>query len=231
MAKKNQINGIDVSYHQGIINWDTVKKHISFAMIRAGYGQGTVDKYFERNSSECERLNIPYGVYWFSYAKNANEAIQEAQFCLNTIKNKNLSYPVVFDFEYASDENAVKNKYKLNNTDRYIIAKSFLETVEKAGYYAMIYSNKDYLSKGFIALTERYDLWFARWGDIEEPGQTCGIWQWTDNGKVEGINGAVDLNVAFKDYPGMIHKTTPKNNIKERLKKLLEELSDIIEGL
>ena len=231
MAKNNKLNGIDVSYHQGTIDWDKVKKHISFAMIRAGYGNGVIDKQFERNSSECERLNIPYGVYWFSYAKNQNEAVIEANHCIKAITGKNITYPVVFDFEYASDENAVKNNYKLNNTDRYVIAKSFLDEIEKAGYYAMIYTNKDYLSKGFLALTERYDVWFARWGDIEEPGYKCGLWQWSDKGKVEGINGNVDLNVAFKDYPALIQKNKTENSLKARLEKLFKELEEIIKGM
>ena len=214
------LNGIDVSYHQGNINWNKVANNISFAIIRAGYGQNHVDTKFQYNSSECERLNIPYGVYWFSYAKNINDAIKESEICLRTISGKKLSYPVIFDFEYASEQNS-----NLSNTDRYTIAKTFLDKIEEAGYYAMLYSNVDYLEhKGFNPLTERYDLWLAHWNDDLEPSRKCGIWQWTDRGKVDGITGNVDLDRSIKDYPSIINKS--HETVIEKIKKLHAEIGE-----
>lgn len=225
-------NGIDVSYHQGLIDWELAKKHISFAIIRAGYGQNCIDTMFKRNASECERLKIPYGVYWFSYAKTTAEAINEAKYCLAAIKDKNPSYPVIFDFEYASDNNAINSGYKLNDIDRYNIAKAFLDTVESAGYYAMLYTNKDYLSKGFASLIERYDIWLAQWTDNTEPYRRCGLWQWTDKGKVEGIHGNVDLDRTFKDYPAIIRKQNKEEStLLEKIKKIYQELGELIKGL
>ena len=227
---KKVSNGIDVSYHQGVIDWEKVKPHVGFVMIRAGYGQSVIDAKFERNSSECERLDIPYGVYWFSYAKTVNHAKLEAQRCLEAIRGKKLSLPVVFDFEYDSDEKANKAGYLLNNKDRKLIAQNFLEIIENAGYYAMIYANKDYLNKGFEELTERYDLWLANWSDNDKPNRECGIWQWTDKGKVDGINGFVDLNISFKDYPSIICGNR-KNNTLEKLKSLIAEIGELIKEL
>lgn len=227
---KKVSNGIDVSYHQGLIDWEKVKPHIGFAMIRAGYGMNTVDAKFERNASECERLNIPYGVYWFSYAKSAQQAAIEAQRCLAVIKGKKLSFPVVFDYEYDSDEKALKAGYLINNNDRYNIAKTFLEVIENAGYYAMLYANKDYMSKGFEKLCERYDLWLAQWTDDIEPYKNCGIWQWTSKGKVDGITGYVDLDISFKDYPSFVRKEH-ENTVVDKLKKLYQEFGEILKDL
>ena len=222
------LKGIDVSYHQGKIDWDSVEPWIDFAILRAGYGSKTVDSMFNRNSSECERLGIPYGVYWFSYARNVNEAITEAKKCLETIKDKHLSFPVCFDFEYDSDNSAISNGYKLNNKDREVIARAFLETIESNGYYAMFYTNKDYLNKGFSALIDRFDMWLAQWTSKGKPDMDCGIWQ-SGQGTIPGINGRVDINTAYKDYPAMLSgtKKNPVEDIRIYLKKINDLLTDL----
>ena len=95
-------NGIDVSQHQGIIDWEKVKNHIDFAIIRCGYGQdipGQDDRMFKRNADECTRLNIPFGVYLYSYAKNETEALSEAKHVLRLIEGYQMAYPIYLDLE------------------------------------------------------------------------------------------------------------------------------------
>lgn len=204
--------GIDVSKWQGKIDWEKAKKAgIEFAMIRAGYGQNNIDEYFERNIKECNRVGIPCGVYWFSYALNPDMARQEAKYCLAAIKPYKVEYPVCFDFEYDSVNYATKKGVTITKSLATAIADAFLSEVEKAGYYAMNYSNKDYLSRMFdMDILKKYDLWLALWPtsktpDVDRSGE-CGIWQYTSDGKVDGIYGRVDMNIAYKDYPTIIRQ-------------------------
>lgn len=191
--------GIDVSKHQGNIDWNKVAPNIDFAMLRAGYGKGNIDAFFDMNAVACNRLNIPIGVYWFSYAYTPEMARREAQFCINIIKAHKITYPVCFDFEYDSAKYAERNGVKITSDLLCKMAEAFLSEVEDNGYYAMNYTNIDYLNKGFSKLTARYDTWLAQWG-VNEPTKKCGIWQYTDSGKVSGIKGNVDMNYSYHDY-------------------------------
>ena len=104
-----QKKGIDVSVWQGEINWATVKPNIDFAILRAGYGKNNIDEQFVRNANECSRLGIPFGVYWFSYALNEQQAKKEADYVCNVVAKYKLSYPICYDFEYDSTNYANKN--------------------------------------------------------------------------------------------------------------------------
>ena len=94
------LKGIDVSEHQGRINWEQVKGHVDFVMLRAGYGRNNIDKQFIRNIEECNRLGIPVGIYWFSYAWNEEMARNEAKYVLEAIKPYKIDYPISYDLEY-----------------------------------------------------------------------------------------------------------------------------------
>ena len=97
------IKGLDVSEFQGIVDWERVKASgYQFAMLRAGYGFNTVDKQFHRNASECNRIGLPIGVYWFCYAVSPQTAVQEADGCMSTISGYRLDYPVCYDIEQSS---------------------------------------------------------------------------------------------------------------------------------
>lgn len=202
--------GIDVSEHQGIIDWETAKQHIDFAMLRAGYGKNSIDKQYIRNVRECNRLDVPIGIYWFSYAKTVEDAHAEARKCLSCIKDYDISYPVAFDFEYDSLNSMTRNGITPTKELTTAIAKAFLEDIEAAGYYAMNYTNKSFAAQWFDAsVTDRYDLWLASWynnPDFDNPPK-CGIWQW--GGKaIPGIQGdIVDGNVTYRDYPAIIKGT------------------------
>lgn len=190
--------GIDISKHNGVIDWEKVSKEIDFVMIRAGYGQ-TVDTKFTDNIKACNELNIPVGIYWFSYACTVTQAKQEAQKCIATIRKYKIDYPVCYDFEYDSLEYAKKKGIVVTKTLMVEMARAFLTEIENAGYYAMNYINIDFLNRGFYELTSRFDTWLAQWGK-SSPSKSCGIWQYSSTGKIDGIKGNVDLNYAMKDF-------------------------------
>lgn len=202
--------GIDVSEWQGTIDWDKVKAAgIEFAMIKAGSGRNRVDPEFKRNISECNRLGIPCGVYWFSYAYTEELAHNEAKYCLEAIAPYKLDYPVAFDFEYDSVNNAAKLDIEITREMASSFARAFLEDIEAARYYAMLYTNSDYLKRYFDQdLAKRYDVWLAMWQANptlnDKPTQAGGIWQYSDTGNVSGISARVDLDAAYYDYPSII---------------------------
>ena len=203
--------GIDVSKHQGTVDWNKVKAAgVKFAIIRAGLGKSTVDPQFVRNITECNRLGIPVGVYWFSYAATETEAKAEAAFCLKTIKPYKIEYPVYFDLEYDTARYLKEKGITLTKTMATAHARAFLSAVEAAGYYAANYANPDYLSRFFdSSLLTKYDLWLANYQtspDLTKPPRDCGIWQYSNTGKVSGISGNVDLDACYKDYPTIIKK-------------------------
>ena len=211
MTKK----GIDVSVHNGSINWAKVKESVDFVLIRAGYSTQT-DAMFLHNSAECQRLGIPYGVYWFSYAISKGDAVKEAKKCLSDISGLNITYPVCFDFEYDSDNYYYKKTGKtMTANERAEIADAFLSEIKKVGYTACIYTNVDYLNKGFAKVAEKYDLWLAHWG-VSKPSKSCAIWQSSDSGKINGISGFVDIDYCYKDYTSNKTNTNELEKIKDR---------------
>lgn len=230
---------IDVSAYQGVIDWDALADSIDYAIIRAGAGTSYVDDQFERNISECNRLKIPAGVYWFSYAENRKEAESEAQRCLSLIRPYRVELPVFFDYEYDS---LGTDRSKEHISD---IFSGFMQTVEHAGYFASFYTNKDFSSKYLDpALFDRFDCWWALWYDSADPFDPpidsqnffakCGTWQY-GTGTLPGILGAVDLDAVYKDYVGMIRDcglnrlndeplTLYKDDIRRMLKYIEKEL-------
>ena len=197
--------GIDVSVHNGKLDWDKMKKAgIQFAMIRAGYGQNNIDGQFKRNITECNRVGIPCGVYWFSYALNEGMARQEAQYCLAAVKGYKLEYPIAFDFEYDSVNYAKKQGVTITKVLASKIAIAFCSEIEKAGYYVLNYANPDYLSNYFNAdVPKKFGLWLAAWNNDTNPPRECKIWQY-GVGKVSGFSGDFDLNRGYVDFPALI---------------------------
>lgn len=193
-----KFKGIDVSKWQGNIDWVKAKNDgVDFAIIREGYGKDGKDKKFEENYKNAKTSGIPVGVYHYSYADSVEDAKKEAEFCLKNIKGKQLEYPVCFDIED-------KEQLKLNNRQRTDIIKAFCETIENAGYYAMIYCNLNWYNNYLIKdELKQYDLWIAQW-EVGAPSVNCGIWQKSDNGVIDGIKGNVDLDVSYKNYPEII---------------------------
>lgn len=226
--------GIDVSEHQGYIDWEKVKNsgEVGFVIIRAGYGQGNMDKQFTHNAVMCEELKIPFGVYWFSYATNPSDAKAEAEFCCDICDCYNIEYPVCFDFEYDSDAYAKKKLGRdLTNSERSDIAKAFLDYVIERNYYAMLYTNLDYLNKGFREIQPNYGTWLASWGSFPD-GEHAGIWQYSSKGAVDGINGYVDMNTTSNNYPALIKTLFNKNISKNDNSELTKnEKTAVIEAM
>lgn len=194
---------IDVSKHQGNINWQQVKAAgVQGAIIRAGYGKmdNQKDQYFEQNYANAKAAGIPIGAYHFTYAISVEEAKQEADVFLNWIKGKQFEYPVYFDIEDES-----KNTYlgKKVLTD---ITCAFCEKLEQAGYFVGIYSNRSWLMNNLdYNRIKRYTLWVAHYNvsatDYPNPHD---MWQFSSTQKVNGISGNVDMNWCYKDFPAII---------------------------
>ena len=196
---KNLLKGIDVSYAQGVIDWEKVKASglVDFAILRAGYGKETsqIDDQFSRNYTACKQLGIPVGVYWYSYATTVDEAEQEAKVCLQTIQGKQFEYPVAFDIEEARC---------LQQADA--LSTTFCTALENAGYYTAIYTFKSALESNFsAAVKNRYDIFLSHTGVQQtDYAGSYGLWQYSWTGCIPGISGDVDLDYAYKDYSTMI---------------------------
>ena len=201
------IKGLDVSRFQGEVDWERVKAAgYRFAMLRAGYGDSTVDEQFRRNASECNRIGLPIGAYWFCYAATTENAAKEADSCIRTVSGYRLDYPVCYDIEQASADYVEKLGISFTPALARELVKSFCNRVESKGYFAMFYSNQSFFNAYLgTALAKRYAFWYARYTDTFD-GTDCGIWQYTSAGRVPGISGNVDLDLAYVDYPAVIRR-------------------------
>ncbi len=198
-----QKRGIDVSKHQGVIDRMKAKQDgVQFAMLRAGWGQKTVDTTFRRNAEQCTAHRIPFGVYWFSYATSPEAARKEAQACLKVIEPYQITYPVCFDFEYDSVVYAQKKGVTVTRRLASDIARAFLNEVKNAGYIPCNYTNLDFSYRYFDrSVLEDYDKWAARYcSKPKDIVNGASLWQYSSTGKVLGISGKVDMDYALKDY-------------------------------
>lgn len=204
--------GIDVSKHNGKIDWTKVNKNdVQFVMIRAGYGFSTVDPQFKSNIEGAIKAGLHIGVYWFSYAGSVNQVKIEAEFCLKTIEpyRKYIDFPVCFDWEYDSHNYVVK-QYGIKPTKPLVsdMAITFLNAVKAAGYKVGNYSNPDYLGQFFDDRVKNYDTWLAHTGvkgatrkSTNYPGSYT-MWQYSWVGRISGVSGKVDMDYCYKDYCG-----------------------------
>ena len=201
-TEKRQLKGIDVSKWNGRIDWKKVKKAgIDFCIIRTGYSK-TVDYKFKYNIEEAIENGLQIGVYHFSYATTNAKAKEEAEFCLELIKpyKKYITLGVWFDYEY--DSVSYSRRYGVYPTKKSVtsLAKTFCSTVEKNGYSTGIYTNLDFSSNYFTKeVLNKYPTWIAVWGKMTYKGDFV-MWQYTDSGRVDGINGIVDMNWYFRGY-------------------------------
>ena len=206
------LKGIDVSYCQNEVDWDTAKASglVDFAILQAGYGRETsqVDTQFERNYAACKRLGIPCGAYWFSYAMSADEAKREAQVFLQTIKGKSFEYPVYMDLELAK-------QFALGKAACSAIVDAFLSVLEQSGYYAGLYCSTYYLDNYLSdSIKSRYTVWCAQYASKCTYQNPYGIWQYNVAGNEEydiigqksipGIIGECDMDYCYTDYPAII---------------------------
>ena len=203
-----EIKGIDLSTWQKEVDWQEVKSDgVHFAILRAGFGNGSRDEMFESHITGALGAGLGVGVYWFLYPASVEDARREARECLKIIEpyKGKINYPVYADYEYDSDRYAQEQGVAVNKAFRTSCITAFCEEIEKSGWYAGYYSNLDYLrNKLDTDRLKRYDLWLADYsGGPEYP---CGMQQFTNTGRVRGIDGDVDLNTAYYDYPSRLRK-------------------------
>ena len=193
--------GIDVSEHQGRIDWDAVKASgIDFAILRVGFGApsfgGRVDYQFNRNISECERLAIPYGVYVYSYAFDNQQAADEASMVIDCLSGHNPRLPVYYDLE---DKTIIADGRQSGIASR---AQTFCNKISSAGYKPGIYANLNWFNNILtdpVFKSGSWDHWIAQYNSQCHYTASYSFWQYTSRGKVSGISGNVDMNYAYVD--------------------------------
>ena len=193
---------IDVSRYQGTIDWSKLAGKIGGAMLKTvstnkSYGGIYIDPQFERNYAECKRLGIPAGVYYYTYAQDAATVQAELDKLHEALEGKTFTLPVAVDVE----DNKLKPLSADALTDLVILA---ADTIESWGLYAMVYTYT-YYSQTELSMDRlaAYDLWIADYR-ANRPTRKHGMWQYTSTGKLEGIDGNVDISHAYKDYPSII---------------------------
>lgn len=191
--------GIDVSKWQGDIDFKKVKDAgATFVMIRVGSQQGVdgeyiLDPYFKQNIENALANDLKVGVYFYSYANSKKEARKQATWVLDQIKDYELTLPIAFDWECYNSFNQMElSLFGLNE-----VAESFLEKVEDKGYDGMLYGSKNYLNS--IWKYHDYDVWLAHYTDQTDYDSHYVMWQLCQDGRIDGINTAVDINVLYKN--------------------------------
>ena len=218
------MKGIDVSKHQGNIDWSRVK--VDFAIIRAGYGKelSQKDSKFDDNYAGCKKNNIPCGVYWYSYATSVEDAKKEAKTCLEVIKGKKFEFPIYFDLEE-------KRQFDLGKKVCSEIVQAFCDIIEKAGYYAGLYCSTYYLTN-FVteSVRNRYAIWVAQYNDKCTYSGQYGIWQKSSEGKINGISGNVDIDECYINYESIIkEKGLNRFSFDDKADKILEDIKNVYE--
>jgi len=218
--------GIDVSEHNGIINWELVKDNINFVILRLGWignkNNHTLDKQFERNYNECKRLGIPVGIYVYNYCNSEETVKSGAEWTMKMLQGKNIELPVYIDMEDNSIANCGRDK--LTN-----ICIAFNSIIEQNGLWAGVYANENwfnnYLNKEEIK--RRYTTWIASY----KSGTDCykgeyDIWQNSSKGQVNGINGNVDTNYMYRDLIAEIGN----KSVSQPTKSVNEIVAEVLAG-
>lgn len=227
--------GIDISHHQGKIDFDKLKGSIDFAVLRCGISRNnskgfsvydSSDARFEEYYAGCKASGIPVGAYYYSKALTVEQAEQEAQHVISLLSGKQLDYPIYLDYEWTGDKNdsgasdAVRNgQFGLTKEESGDIIRKFCNTLEAAGFWAGIYASDSWFYSHIPEeLHKRYAVWVAKVADgAGNPAKTPPkyakahqMWQYSWVGRVAGIGVAVDTNYCYVDYPTAI-KSAGKN--------------------
>lgn len=195
--------GVDVSQHQGVIDWEKVKAAgYDFAFVRMvyrGYGSTgslNLDKYYYQNIVNAQAAGLSVGVYVFSQAVNEEEALEEAQLVIENLQDINLELPVVFDPELIREDTARTDNVTGEQFTRNTIA--FCEKIKEADYEPMIYSNMVWEASLFdLEQLADYPIWYADYEPVPQSPYKFTFWQYSESGQVDGIQGAVDLDIWF----------------------------------
>ena len=201
---------LDVSRYHEKIDWDAVKasglvngvmlKTVSTNRRLSSRPDGLyIDPYFERNYAECQRVGLPVGVYYYTYARTPEQADAELSLLRQALAGKTLGRPAAVDVE----DNRIKPLAAKELTA--LVARA-ADAIEAMGLYAMVYTYTSYANTELdMDELSAYDLWLADYRG-KRPARKHGMWQYTSKGSVPGISGGVDLSWAFKDYPAIIQR-------------------------
>lgn len=177
---------------------------VQFAMIASSYGDGTssytnngVDSMFETNYANAKASGVKVGAYHYSYAKTVAAATTEANFFISELKGKQFDYPVCVDIEDPSQST-------LDNETLTNISLTYLNMLKQAGYYPMIYANKDWFTNKLDSNALTYDHWLAQWNNTITYSGPVQMWQYSDTGVVKGVSGGVDMDTSYVDYAPLI---------------------------
>lgn len=194
--------GIDVSKWNGEIDWDRVRNAgVEFAIVRAGYrgsvtGSLVEDPCFAANMKGAAASGVPVGVYFFTQAVNEVEAVEEASVVLQLVKEYSLDYPIFIDTEGAGGNGRADG---LDAETRTLVCEAFCRTIENAGYKAGVYGSRNWYNNNLYTdrLDNDYCIWLAEYRSVPLYQGYYQIWQYTSKGKVDGIDGNVDMNISY----------------------------------
>ena len=195
--------GIDISKWQGAPDWDKLASshkagQLDFVILRAGYGANTIDPTFEANYAAATARGIPLGAYWYAYWQQATPA-QEAAAFLTAVQGKTLQYGVWYDVEY---EKSITSLSSTARTDKTLQA---LAVLAASGRYCGLYASTDMINNRMdIGRLRAYDIWAAQYGSKCTCKLPYGLWQYSSTGSADGIDGNVDRDRAYKDYPAIV---------------------------
>ena len=193
--------GIDISKHQGNIDFNAVKKSgIDFVIIQAGFGRtvSQKDPFYEQNYKNAKAAGLDVGAYWYSYAVSESDASLEAKACMQAITGKQFEYPIYIDLEESF-------QFEKGAAFCSAVTRTFCSTLNAAGYYSGLYISRSPL-QSYIAddIKNKYPLWIAEYNSRLNYSGKYGIWQYSDTGSVNGVGGYVDMDIAYIDYPDII---------------------------
>lgn len=192
--------GIDLSHHNGNVDMKKVKAAgYEYAILRAGFGKNNADSKYERNATQCQDANVPFGIYWFSYAYTVEMARQEAKYAIAILKKYQNNGVIAYDLEYDSVNYAKKQGVIITKSLATEMAKVFIAEVKSAGFTPILYTNDDY-EKNYFNM-DQFDcyIWYARYKSCISTTEKnhAAIWQKSSSGIVNGITGDVDINEIY----------------------------------
>ena len=203
--------GIDVSTYQGVIDWNKVKAAgIEYAIIRAGYGRyiKQKDDCFDANVKGAKAAGVKIGAYWFGYATDTATAKKEADVFAEVIKGIDFELPVFYDYEYDSFRYAEDEGVEVDKALASDIVIAFLDRMKEKGYTVANYVNPDLIKHRFDSRINKYDSWVAHYKNNADTSKEYKIdgfniigWQYSSTGSVAGINGNVDMDVFYIEFP------------------------------
>lgn len=221
-----KIKGIDVSKHNGSIDWNKVKDDgIEFAIIRIGYGgsEPVKDERFEENYKNAKANGLKVGTYLYSYANSESDVEAEVNSILKWLDGKTFDLPFYLDVE----DNKKQGKLSVNELTNYVY--NICERIEKAGYFTGIYASKNWLeTKLDMNKLNRFTVWLAQWSSNPTYQGSYAMWQYTSDGCVNGISGRVDMNYQLKELGGSLNITSNNENSKKSNEEIANE---VIKGI